>query len=202
MAAKKFPIVSEKSLKDLLSLNGKVAVVTRAARGIGEAITKRLYEAGASVVLGDRREEELSRTLSMLSDKQRVGKMVLDVSDSAQVEALADFAVTEFGKIDIWVNDAGLLPVKAALDIDDEEWTQIISTNLSGAFWGARAAGRRMKVSGGVILNIASSLAFHSAPEQAHYVASKWGVRGLTAALANEWGKLNTESGLLLWDLA
>ena len=189
METKPFPRVSDRSLTDLFSLNGRVAVVTGAARGIGQAIARRLHEAGAHVVLADWRDDQLNQTANQLAGQSRVRSRPTDVSDSAQVEALADYTVAEFGQLDIWVNDAGLLPVKAALDIDDAEWHRIMDTNLTGTFYGARAAGKRMKERGGTILNVASSLAFHSAPEQPHYVASKWGVRGLTAALANDWGK-------------
>ncbi len=95
-----------------------------------------------------------------------------------------------FGKLDIWVNDAGIYPIKPALDIDRDDWELVISLNLGGTFFGAQAAARRMQGRGGVIINVASSLGYHAVDQQASYVASKFGVRGLTAALALEWGPL------------
>jgi NAD(P)-dependent dehydrogenase (short-subunit alcohol dehydrogenase family) len=183
-----FPTVANKTIDDLISLENRVIVVTGAARGIGQAIVKRLHEARATIVAVDRRTEQLEATVTELSGN--IIAVSADMSQSTQAEIVAQKAINEFGRLDTWVNDAGLLPVKAALELTDEEWQATIDTNLSGTFYGCRAAGRWMKDhGGGVIINIASSLAFHSVPEQPHYVASKWGVRGLTAALACEWGK-------------
>ncbi|MBO0931968.1 SDR family NAD(P)-dependent oxidoreductase [Fibrella aquatilis] len=191
---KSFPNVADKSLANLLSLAGRTAVVTGAARGIGAAIAYRLAEAGANLILADKRTQELDATVQQLSaNAANAGRVVAqptDISQSAQIEQLAERAINEFGKIDIWVNDAGTLqPIVSALNVTDAIWQDVIGTNLSGTFYGCRAAGLRMKERGGVIVNIASSLAFHSVPKQPHYIASKWGVRGLTAALANEWGQ-------------
>jgi NAD(P)-dependent dehydrogenase (short-subunit alcohol dehydrogenase family) len=183
-----FPTVTNKTIAELISLENRVIVVTGAARGIGQAIARRLYEAGAKIVAVDRRTEQLEATVTELSEN--IVSVSADVSQSTEADRIAQTAIAQFGKLDAWVNDAGVLPIKAVLDITDEEWQQTIDTNLSGTFYGCRAAGRIMKEQGwGVIINIASSLAFHGVPEQPHYVASKWGVRGLTAALACEWGK-------------
>ncbi|MBW4694222.1 MAG: SDR family oxidoreductase [Lyngbya sp. HA4199-MV5] len=186
-----FPSVANKTISELISLENRVIVVTGAARGIGQAIVRRLHEAGAAIVAVDRKTEQLEATVAELPEsKARIVAVTADVSQSTQAEMVAERAMREFGKLDVWVNDAGLLPIRAAFEVTDEEWQRIIDTNLTGTFYGCRAAGRLMKdQGGGVIINIASSLAFHGVSEQPHYVASKWGVRGLTAALASEWGK-------------
>ncbi|GAP98018.1 SDR family NAD(P)-dependent oxidoreductase [Leptolyngbya sp. NIES-2104] len=178
-----FPSVAHKTLSELISLENRVVVVTGAARGIGQAIVNRLHQSGAKIIAVDRRTEPFESSNGILS-------VTADIRQSDQVEQVAERAMQEFGRLDVWVNDAGLLPIHTAMDLTDEQWQETIDTNLTGTFYGCRAAGRKMKAQGsGVIINIASSLAFHSVPEQPHYVASKWGVRGLTAALANEWGK-------------
>lgn len=184
--------VMDQPLHQLFSLKGKVAVVTGGAQGIGQAICRQLAEAGASIVVGDVNETGAKKTVEELATAEtKVLAQFLDVKQSETVEALADRAVTELGRLDIWVNDAGVFPVKPALDTTDEEWANTINTDLTGTFYGARAAARRMCSfnNGGVIINITSSLGFRGVPDQASYVAAKWGVRGLTAALAVEFAQ-------------
>jgi NAD(P)-dependent dehydrogenase (short-subunit alcohol dehydrogenase family) len=186
--------LTEQTLQQLVSLAGRVAVITGGKSGIGHAVCKRFAEAGANIVLASTHEDKAKQVAEGLKSPQsKVIGMAVDVRNSQMVEALADRAVQEFGRLDIWVNDAGIFPVKPALDVTDEEWTQTIDTDLTGTFYGARAAARRMQQlgNGGVIINIASSLGFRGVPNQAAYVAAKWGVRGLTAALSTELGKDN-----------
>lgn len=186
--------VSNQPLQQLFSLAGRVAVVTGGSSGIGFATCKRLAEAGAIVILAGTHEDKAQKAAAEITAMG--GKAIattVDVRQSQTVEALADRALNEFGRLDIWINDAGIFPVKPLMDVTDEEWTQTIDTDLTGTFYGCRAAARRMKQlgNGGVIINIASSLAFRGVPNQAAYVAAKWGVRGLTAALSTELGKDN-----------
>lgn len=188
-----FPDVADRPLTELFSLAGRAAVVTGGARGIGQAICRRLAEAGAAVLVADLDEAGAQATAESLAAYHRPRAfMAVDTRHSASVEQVADRALREFGHLDIWVNDAGIYPLKPALDITDDDWTRVINTNLSGVFYGARAAARRMQAAGqgGVIINLASSLGYHGVKEQASYVTSKFGVRGLTAALALEWGPL------------
>ncbi len=186
-----FPDISHRSLTEAFSLAGRVAVVTGGANGIGEACCRRLAEAGAGVVIGDLADERAQAIAASITSAG--GKSIAvraDATRPADMEALAARAVEAFGRLDIWVNDAGMYPIKPALDITEADWERVIGLNLGGMFFGSQAAARRMREHGGVIVNIASSLGYHAVDQQASYVTSKFGARGLTAALALEWGKL------------
>lgn len=185
--------VSDRSLAELVSLAGRVAVVTGAARGIGLATAHRLAEAGAQLVVADLDEAAAKAAARSLADQHgtRVAGAAVDVADAASVAALADLAVDELGGIDIWVNNAGVYPAGDLLDLSDEEWDHVLAVNLRGTFLGAREAGRRMVAAGrgGVIVNVSSTSGLRSSRGgRGHYVASKHGVVGLTKALAAELG--------------
>lgn len=185
--------VSDRRLVDLLSLDGRVAVVTGGARGIGFAIANRLAEAGADVVIGDVADPSMTvADLSMTHPNRRIVGTRLDVRDGASIDACADLAVREFGRLDIWVNNAGIYPSAPLLDLTDDDWNQVLEVNLRGTFVGAREAARRMIDAGhgGVILNIASTCGYKASSDIAHYVSSKHAVLGLTKSLAVELGPL------------
>lgn len=186
------PDVSQRSLSELFSLEGRAAVVTGGASGIGEAIVRRLAEAGASVLIGDLDEDGAERIAAELRTTGVAAQAVhFDTRSSEGMNRLADAALRAFGRLDIWVNDAGIYPLASALEVTDEEFARVLDTNVTGVFNGARAAARKMRdAGGGVIVNIASSLGYHGVKMQSSYVASKWAVRGLTAALAMEWTPL------------
>jgi NAD(P)-dependent dehydrogenase (short-subunit alcohol dehydrogenase family) len=152
----------------------------------------RLAEAGADLALAARSEGELRSLVDALAPWE--GKVVAvptDMADPEQVASLTATAVRALGGLDVWINDAGLLAVAEALTMTSDEWDAVYAVNVRGVFLGCQTAARHMKDhGGGTILSVASSLAFHSVPGQAHYVSSKWAVRGLTAALAAEWGHL------------
>lgn len=184
------PDVTNNSLEQIVSLKGRVAVVTGAAWGLGKATARRLAEAGATVLIADIDEEkgaEAAAELSQLGTTVRAIRM--DAGDAAQIEAVADYAERELGRLDIWVNNAGVVSNCPLFDLSAEEWERTIAVNLSGAFTGARAAARRMiaKGKGGVIVNVASLAGVRGiAPNQAAYVASKHGVVGLTKQMSIE----------------
>ena len=185
--------VSGQSLQQLVSLEGRVAVVTGAGRGIGLAIVRRLTEAGADVLIGDLDVASAQSGAARLSKEfgRRVVGASLNVAEEASIIALADRAVAEFGKLDIWVNNAGIFPGSPTVDQTVEIWDRVQDINLRGAFVGAREAGRRMIAQtpkGGVIVNIASVSGYSGRPGLAAYVASKHGVVGLTKSLGVEWG--------------
>jgi len=162
--------VSDRSIADLVSLQGRVAVVTGGGRGTGLGIVRRLAEAGAAVVIGDG-DEQAARQAA---------------------ETLRPAGVGEYGTIDLWVNNAGIYPGAPVLDMSAAQWDQVVDFNLKGVFLGAREAARRMIAGGhgGVIINIGSTASFRaSGSGTAHYVSSKFGVRGLTQALAVELGQ-------------
>lgn len=179
-------------IADLLSLQGRVAVVTGAGRGVGAAIAGRLAEAGATVVIADLDIEMSERAVAELTARGLVATPALvDVRSTPSVAELADSAVRSFGSLDIWVNNAGIYPRHGALEMTDDDWDRVVETNLRGTFAGARASARAMVSGGrgGVIVNIASASAFR-APGLglSHYVASKAGIVGLTKSLAVELG--------------
>jgi NAD(P)-dependent dehydrogenase (short-subunit alcohol dehydrogenase family) len=160
---------------DKLRLDGRVAFVTGGAQGIGRAAAEALREAGARVVTGD------------LSG----GDVVLDVTDSAQVRAVADEVAAREGRIDILVNNAGIARSEtAAEDVEDEHWLNVIDVNLNGSFWCARAFGRHMLAAGrGAIVNVGSmsGVIVNRPQPQSYYNASKAAVHQLTRSLAAEW---------------
>jgi len=186
--------VSNRSIAELISLDGRVAVVTGGAQGTGAAIVRRLAEAGATVVISDPDGAVAEAAAAGLrSAGRRVAGMALVVDDEADVGAFAERVLTDHGGIDVWVNNAGIYPQSSILDMSAAQWDDVLAFNLRGSFLGAREAAKRMVIArrGGVVVNIASTAAFRAAaPGMAHYVASKFGVRGLTQALAVELGPL------------
>lgn len=185
------PDVSNQSIASLVSLKGKSAVITGGAKGLGAAIARRFAEAGAAVLVGDIDEAGATDTARRIANgfDARVVATRLDVSDSASVIAAANKAVADFGRIDIWVNNAGIYPLTPVLDMRDEDWDNVTDINLRGTFIGCREAARRMCADnkGGVIINLASTAGFKGAgPGITHYVASKHGVRGITRQMALE----------------
>ncbi len=190
------PDVSERSLSSLMSLEGRVAVVTGGGRGIGYAISNRLAEAGANVLIGDidaGSADEAAQSIRTRHNTQVVASS-LNTRDASSIKALAERAVNEFGKLDIWVNNAGAYPSAAVLDITDDEWDALLNLNLRGTFIGAREAALKMVAAGrgGVIINLASTAGFKTGGgNAAHYVTSKHGVVGITKSLAAELGTHN-----------
>jgi len=192
------PDVSAQPLAQLVSLKGKRAVVTGAARGLGYAIARRLAEAGADVALGDRDETGAARAAEAIEKDflRRASGGPLDVASSTSVASFAERAVNMLGGIDIWVNNAGIYPATPLLDMTDDQWDLMSNVNLRGTFLGCREAARRMlgnghnasSAHGGVIVNIASVAAFRGRAGLAHYAASKHGVIGLTQSAAVELG--------------
>jgi NAD(P)-dependent dehydrogenase (short-subunit alcohol dehydrogenase family) len=185
--------VSGRSLQQLVSLDGKVAVVTGAGRGIGLAIARRLTEAGADVLLGDMDVPAAEASAAALSAEfgRRVIGVPLNVAEESSIVALADRAVAEFGHLDIWINNAGIFPGSPTVDQTADIWDRVQDINLRGSFLGAREAAKRMMAQtpkGGVIVNVASVSGFSGRPGLAAYVASKHGVVGLTKSLGVEWG--------------
>jgi meso-butanediol dehydrogenase/(S,S)-butanediol dehydrogenase/diacetyl reductase len=188
--------------------SGKTAVVTGSGRrkGLGEAIARRLAEEGATVVISDigaardaaTPTEMIGATAEMeaiAADLRTLGAeistFVCDVRDPAQVNALADHAVSTHGSLDIWINNAGIgYIMKPLSEVSPEDWRAVIDVNLSGAFFGLQAASRVMiaQGSGGRIVNIASQAAKSGFIHAQAYSASKHGLVGLTRSAAIELG--------------
>jgi 3-oxoacyl-[acyl-carrier protein] reductase len=177
------------SISDLISLKGKRAVVTGAAAGIGKAIAFRLAEAGADLDLVDIDGDCLAVTRQELrSFPARVNTHVVDLADKAARDDL--WAALDGDGPDILVNNAGIYPFKEFLDVDDDFYRKVISTNLDSVYWMCQHMIRRRKKIGGVIINVGSIEAVMPFKEDlAHYSVSKAGVIALTRALAKEHGK-------------
>ena len=171
----------------MATFEGKVAVVTGAASGIGSAIARRLSADGASVCVSDLKQEACEHFAATLGG--RTISVAADVSKEEDIRRLVDTAVSRLGRLDVLVNNAGI--GEKAVPIDEKQahaWQRVIDTNLSSVFYGIKHAARVMKAAGGggVIVNIASilgSVGFSGAPA---YVAAKHGVVGLTKAAALE----------------
>jgi NAD(P)-dependent dehydrogenase (short-subunit alcohol dehydrogenase family) len=163
-------------------LDGKVALVTGASRGLGAGIADALKEAGAKVV-GTSREQDSAEQVA-----KRLGSVpvVMDVADVGSVRAGVDRVASQLGRLDILVNNAGLNIPQGVFDVDEASWNAVVDTNLKGTFFAAQAAARRMVAEGGRIINIASQAGVVGIEERSAYGASKGGVTILTKVLAIE----------------
>ena len=169
------------------SLEGKVAIVTGAAQGIGNAIAKGLAAAGARIVVADlNRAEEAAEEL-----EGGIG-LTVDVADEAQVERMAGEVIERCGRIDILVNNAGLyasLQMRPFTEIPVEEWRQVMDVNVLSMFLTTRSVVPYMRdQGGGRVVNISSGTPFRGVPFLLHYVTSKGAIVALTRALAKELG--------------
>jgi NAD(P)-dependent dehydrogenase (short-subunit alcohol dehydrogenase family) len=176
---------------ELFSLEGKVAVVTGGTSGIGRALSLGLADAGADVIATARRQQQVDETAAEIEQRGRKTLRVpSDVGDRATLEKLLAATLESFGKVDILVNCAGIIKRRPTLDLPEEEWTNILNTNLTGTLRACQVFGRPMLERGyGRIINIASLNSFVALSEVAAYAASKAGVASLTRSLAVEWSK-------------
>jgi 3-oxoacyl-[acyl-carrier protein] reductase len=167
-------------------LVGKVVVITAAAgAGIGGATARRCLAEGARVLISDAHERRLKATAEELGSE--VVAQVCDVTDEAQVQALYARAMTEFGRVDVAVNNAGLGGTADLTDMTDEQWSRVLDVTLNGTMRCMRAALHLMSPRGsGVIVNNASVLGWRAQRGQSHYAAAKAGVMALTRCVALE----------------
>ena len=170
-------------------LSGRVAVVTGANTGIGQAIAVALAEAGADVACVGR--TAATETVERIRALGRRGEIVpADLSTIEPVQRVVDETVEKLGRLDILVNNAGIIRRADAVDFTEEDWDAVVDTNLKSVFFLCQAAGRHMIANGGGrIINIASMLTFQGGIRVPSYTASKSGIGGLTKLLANEWAK-------------
>ena len=169
-----------------MRLEGKIAIVTGAARGIGRACAERLLADGARVVLADIDAARLDEAAAALGDADTVLAVVTDVSRKEEVEALVAAAVEKFGRVDIMVNNAGIAMVQDFLDITKADYDKVLGVNLEGAFWGTQAAARQMiaQGQGGVIINMSSINSGLANPRVATYAITKGGMNQITGTAA------------------
>jgi 2-deoxy-D-gluconate 3-dehydrogenase len=168
-------------------LSGKVAVVTGANTGIGQAIALALAAAGADIAAVGRTPAE--DTVAKARALGRRAEIVsADLSTIEPVQRVVDETVAKLGGLDILVNNAGIIRRADAVDFTEEDWDAVVDTNLKSVFFLCQAAGRHMIANGGgKIINIASMLTFQGGIRVPSYTASKSGIGGLTKLLANEW---------------
>ncbi|WP_010172398.1 3-oxoacyl-[acyl-carrier-protein] reductase [Bacillus coahuilensis] len=172
-----------------MELHNKVAVVTGASRGIGKSIAIKLAELGADVVVNYAGSEEKAK--EVVSTIEALGKRAVsfqcDVSNSESVKEMMEFVIKEFGRIDILVNNAGITRDGLLMRMKDQDFDDVIDTNLKGVFLTTKAVTRQMmKQKSGRIINISSIVGVMGNAGQSNYVAAKAGVIGLTKSTARE----------------
>ena len=166
-------------------LDGRVAIVTGAAQGIGKAIADKLADEGATVVVADINGDGAEEA----APAGGVG-MHVDISKEDDVKRMVDETVAAYGKLDVLVNNAAIVPFKAWDEIDFAEWRRIMAVNLDGTFLACHYGHKPMREAGyGRIVNMASNVVLAGTPNLAHYVASKGGIFAFTRALAREIGQ-------------
>ena len=166
-------------------VDDKVAIITGGAQGMGAADARMLVAEGAKVVIADILDEPGQALADELGDAGRY--VHLDVSDEEQWQAAVDAAVTAFGKVNVLVNNAGIVQVAPLKSLDVDKWNRVLAVNLTGAMLGIKAVLGPMKdAGGGSIINVSSIEGMRGASWVHSYVASKWGLRGLTKSAALE----------------
>jgi NAD(P)-dependent dehydrogenase (short-subunit alcohol dehydrogenase family) len=178
---------------NLFDLSGRTAVVVGGTSGIGRTLALGLADAGADVVATGRRAQLVQEVASQIEKKgRRTLALPSDVGDVASLERLRDKCLEQFGKVDILLAVAGMTKKSPTLDMDENDWHQVIETNLTGTLRACQVFGRPMiERKYGRIITIGSLSSFVGLFEVAAYVASKSGVAGLTRALAIEWAPYN-----------
>jgi len=165
---------------------GRTILVTGAGSGIGAACVRRLFAEGASIVAADVRKDDVDKVVSEFGGSDRIYGVGVDVSDRNQVAAFVSGAVNRFGKLYGLVNSAGVRGVGNLFDTDPDAWRRVISINLDGTFNACQAFARAMKEtkSPGAIVNVSSQAGVVGVANRLGYVASKFGVSGVTYAMA------------------
>jgi len=166
-------------------VDDKVAIITGGAQGMGAADARMLVAEGAKVVIADILDEPGQALADELGDAARY--VHLDVSDEEQWQAAVDATLTAFGKVNVLVNNAGIVQVAPLKSLDVDKWNRVLAVNLTGAMLGIKAVLGPMKdAGGGSIINVSSIEGMRGASWVHSYVASKWGLRGLTKSAALE----------------
>ena len=177
----------------MAKLDGKIALVTGAARGIGQAIALRLAAEGADLALADLKTEWLDETAQKVRDLgRRAETFAVNVAEAPSVSAGVDAVLAAFGRIDILVNNAGITRDTLLLRMTEEDWDAVLDINLKGVFLMTKAVVKpMMRARSGAIVNVASVVGITGNPGQANYTSSKAGVIALTKTCAKEMGSRN-----------
>jgi meso-butanediol dehydrogenase/(S,S)-butanediol dehydrogenase/diacetyl reductase len=175
---------------EMKRFEGRTFVVTGAASGIGQACVRRLFAEGASVAAADLNKENIDKAVAEFGGSEKIHGAAVDVSNREQVSAFISDAVQRFGKLYGLVNCAGTRGVGNVLDFDPEVWRQVLAVNLDGTFNMCQYFARALKEAntGGAIVNISSGAGIMGVGNRLGYVASKFGVSGITRAMAVELG--------------
>lgn len=181
----------EPTVHELLDMTGQVALVTGGGRGLGRSIALGLAEFGAKVVVAGRTPEPLAETVSEIQARGGDARyIVTDVSQVEQIRRAVAFAVEEFDRLDVLVNNAAITIVKPTLEHTEEDFMRVVNTNLTSCFFGCQAAAAQFirQGSGGAIINVGSIGGLQGGSGvYTSYSAAKGGVLALTRALASEW---------------
>jgi NAD(P)-dependent dehydrogenase (short-subunit alcohol dehydrogenase family) len=179
--------------KTSMDYDGKMVVVTGAARGIGKAIVEHFLRHGANVLIADVDPLVAGETAAALRQTypdRRIEFFQVNTKKQGECFAMANYAVEKLGTIDVQVNCAGIVSQRESLDVTEEDWNNLISINLSGVFFCCQAAGRVMKDhGGGAIINLSSIGAEAALPKRASYSSAKAGITLMTRTLAIEWAE-------------
>lgn len=170
------------------NIQDKVVIITGASSGIGEATANELASKGAKLVLAARREDRLKKLHEEIEKNGgKAGYKVTDVASNEQMEELAQYALSEFGKIDVMVNNAGVMPLSLLIEKKVNEWNTMIDVNLKGVLYGIAAVLPSMRErKSGHIINVSSIAGHLVGPATAVYSATKFAVRALTEGLRQE----------------
>ena len=187
---------------DKLRLDGKIAVVTGAGRGLGRAMALALADAGCDIVAAARTRPQIEETAELVRTKGRRSLVVpTDITDPASVQAMVDATIAEFGRIDILLNNAGGATAgmgKPLEEVTDEEWRLGIDTNLSGAFYCCRAVIPHMlRQGGGKIINVTSGFGLRGGRDNFMYTTAKAGLINFTRSLAMTYADRNIQANLI-----
>ena len=181
------------AILDLFKLDGRVALVTGAGQGLGQALAVGLAEAGADVAILDIVPlDETRERISSVGRECHAMSYDLAKTDARAAAGIVSECVSELGRLDILVNNAGIIRRAPALEFGEEDWEEVVRINLSSLWYLSQAAARRFieQGGGGKIINLASVLSFSGGIVVPSYAATKAGVANLTRALANEWAPL------------
>ena len=174
--------------------NNKVVIVTGGSRGIGASIVKELAHSGYNVVLNYNKSEDAAKQIKeeLISSGKTVDIYKADIRNREEVKSLIEFTIKKYGKIDVLINNAGISQIKLFADISDEDWNNMLQTNLTSAFYTSQEALKYMiSKKQGCIINISSIYGTTGASCEVHYSAAKAGLDGMTKSLAKELGLSN-----------